>query len=94
MIPNIAPALIIGGLMGYGKIPLNMLAMAIMPMPLGIAALVFIDRECYMCFSEKRRRPIPFLQHDYEYLKNLFLPLPLWQQYFYNGFHPVPPVLQ
>ncbi|MDR0589525.1 MAG: MMPL family transporter [Spirochaetaceae bacterium] len=37
MIPNIAPVIIIGGLMGYGKIPLDMLTMTIMPMLLGIA---------------------------------------------------------
>ena len=37
MIPNIAPALIIGGIMGYAKIPLDMLTMTIMPMLLGIA---------------------------------------------------------
>ncbi|MDR2313685.1 MAG: MMPL family transporter [Spirochaetaceae bacterium] len=37
MIPNIAPVIIIGGLMGYAKIPLDMLTMTIMPMLLGIA---------------------------------------------------------
>jgi predicted RND superfamily exporter protein len=37
MIPNIAPVLIIGGIMGYMKIPLDMLTMTIMPMILGIA---------------------------------------------------------
>ena len=37
MIPNIAPVLIIGGIMGYAKIPLDMLTMTIMPMLLGIA---------------------------------------------------------
>jgi predicted RND superfamily exporter protein len=37
MIPNIAPVIIIGGIMGYTKIPLDMLTMTIMPMLLGIA---------------------------------------------------------
>jgi len=37
MIPNIAPIIIIGGIMGYAKIPLDMLTMTIMPMILGIA---------------------------------------------------------
>jgi predicted RND superfamily exporter protein len=37
MIPNIAPVIIIGGIMGYGSIPLDMLTMTIMPMLLGIA---------------------------------------------------------
>jgi predicted RND superfamily exporter protein len=37
MIPNVAPVVIIGGIMGYGKIPLDMLTMTIMPMLLGIA---------------------------------------------------------
>ncbi|MDR0585517.1 MAG: MMPL family transporter [Treponema sp.] len=37
MIPNIAPVLVIGGIMGYAKIPLDMLTMTIMPMLLGIA---------------------------------------------------------
>jgi predicted RND superfamily exporter protein len=37
MIPNIAPVVIIGGIMGYARIPLDMLTMTIMPMILGIA---------------------------------------------------------
>ncbi|MDR1410799.1 MAG: MMPL family transporter [Spirochaetaceae bacterium] len=37
MIPNIAPVIIIGGIMGYAKIPLDMLTMTIMPMILGMA---------------------------------------------------------
>jgi predicted RND superfamily exporter protein len=37
MIPNVAPVIIIGGIMGYAKIPLDMLTMTIMPMLLGIA---------------------------------------------------------
>ncbi|MDR0637786.1 MAG: MMPL family transporter [Spirochaetaceae bacterium] len=37
MIPNIAPVLVIGGIMGYAKIPLDMLTMMIMPVLLGIA---------------------------------------------------------
>jgi predicted RND superfamily exporter protein len=37
MIPNIAPVIIIGSIMGYAKIPLDMLTMTIMPMLLGIA---------------------------------------------------------
>jgi predicted RND superfamily exporter protein len=37
MIPNIAPVIVIGGIMGYAKIPLDMLTMTIMPMLLGIA---------------------------------------------------------
>jgi predicted RND superfamily exporter protein len=37
MIPNIAPVIIIAGIMGYAKIPLDMLTMTIMPMLLGIA---------------------------------------------------------
>jgi predicted RND superfamily exporter protein len=37
MIPNIAPVIVIGGIMGYAKIPLDMLTMTIIPMLLGIA---------------------------------------------------------
>jgi predicted RND superfamily exporter protein len=37
MIPNIAPVIIIGGIMGCLKIPLDMLTMTVMPMLLGIA---------------------------------------------------------
>ncbi|MDR0602638.1 MAG: MMPL family transporter [Treponema sp.] len=37
MIPNIAPVVVIGGIMGYASIPLDMLTMTIMPMLLGIA---------------------------------------------------------
>ncbi|MDR0668831.1 MAG: MMPL family transporter [Treponema sp.] len=37
MIPNVAPIIIIGGIMGYAKIPLDMLTMTVMPMLLGIA---------------------------------------------------------
>ncbi|MDR1575839.1 MAG: MMPL family transporter [Treponema sp.] len=47
MIPNLAPVLIIGGIMGYAKIPLDMLTMTIMPMLLGIAVddtIHFISR--------------------------------------------------
>ena len=37
MIPNLAPVLCIGAFMGWGKIPLDMLTMTVMPMILGIA---------------------------------------------------------
>lgn len=37
MIPNIAPVLLIGGVMGYARIPLDMITALIMPMILGIA---------------------------------------------------------
>ena len=37
MIPNVAPVLLIGGLMGYLNMPLDMITMIIMPMVLGIA---------------------------------------------------------
>ena len=37
MIPNIAPVLLIGGIMGFCNMPLDMLTMTIMPMILGIA---------------------------------------------------------
>ncbi|MDR2071789.1 MAG: MMPL family transporter [Treponema sp.] len=37
MIPNIAPVIILGGIMGYTGTPLDMLTMTIMPMVLGIA---------------------------------------------------------
>ena len=37
MIPNIAPVLLIGGVMGYAGIPLDMITALIMPMILGIA---------------------------------------------------------
>ena len=37
MIPNVAPVLLIGGLMGYLNMPLDMITMIIMPMILGIA---------------------------------------------------------
>ena len=37
MIPNIAPVLLIGGVMGYSGMPLDMITMLVMPMILGIA---------------------------------------------------------
>lgn len=37
MIPNVAPVILIGGVMGFLHIPLDMLTMMIMPMILGIA---------------------------------------------------------
>lgn len=37
MIPNIAPAVAIGGIMGWADIPLDMMTMTIMPMLLGLA---------------------------------------------------------
>ncbi len=37
MIPNIAPALVIAGIMGFAKIPLDMMTVTIMPMLLGLA---------------------------------------------------------
>lgn len=37
MIPNVAPVLLIGGIMGYSGMPLDMVTMIIMPMILGIA---------------------------------------------------------
>ncbi len=37
MIPNIAPVLLIGGVMGYSGMPLDMITMIVMPMILGIA---------------------------------------------------------
>jgi predicted RND superfamily exporter protein len=47
MIPNIAPVVILGGIMGYTGTPLDMLTMTIMPMVLGIAVddtIHFISR--------------------------------------------------
>lgn len=37
MIPNVAPVLLIGGIMGYSGMPLDMITMLVMPMILGIA---------------------------------------------------------
>jgi len=37
LIPNIAPIIVIGAIMGYSGIPLDMMTMTIMPMMLGIA---------------------------------------------------------
>ena len=37
MIPNLAPVLMIGGVMGYFRISLDMITMTVMPMILGIA---------------------------------------------------------
>ena len=37
MIPNVAPVLLIGGVMGYSDMPLDMITMIVMPMILGIA---------------------------------------------------------
>ena len=37
MIPNLAPVLVIGGIMGYTNMPLDMITMLVMPMILGIA---------------------------------------------------------
>ncbi|WP_407427602.1 efflux RND transporter permease subunit [Treponema sp.] len=37
MVPNVAPVILIGGVMGFLKIPLDMITMLVMPMILGIA---------------------------------------------------------
>ena len=37
MIPNLAPVLVVGGLMGYADIPIDMMTMMIIPMILGLA---------------------------------------------------------
>ena len=37
MIPNIAPALAVGAIMGFANIPLDMMTVTIMPMLLGLA---------------------------------------------------------
>ncbi len=37
IIPNIAPALVVGGIMGFADIPLDMMTVTIMPMLLGLA---------------------------------------------------------
>ena len=37
MIPNVAPVILIGGIMGYANVPLDMITALIMPMILGIA---------------------------------------------------------
>ncbi len=37
MIPNIAPALAVGGIMGFAEIPLDMMTVTVMPMLLGLA---------------------------------------------------------
>ena len=37
MIPNIAPALVVGGIMGFAHIPLDMMTVTIIPMLLGLA---------------------------------------------------------
>ncbi len=37
MIPNVSPALVVGGVMGYANIPLDMMTVTIMPMLLGLA---------------------------------------------------------
>ncbi len=37
MIPNIAPALVVGGIMGFANIPLDIMTVTIMPMLLGLA---------------------------------------------------------
>ncbi len=37
MIPNISPALVVGGIMGFSDIPLDMMTVTIMPMLLGLA---------------------------------------------------------
>lgn len=37
MIPNVAPVFVIGGIMGYFEMPLDMITMIVMPMILGIA---------------------------------------------------------
>jgi predicted RND superfamily exporter protein len=37
MIPNLMPVLVVGGVMGYGDIPIDMMTMMIIPMILGLA---------------------------------------------------------
>ena len=37
MIPNVAPALVVAGIMGFADIPLDMITVTVMPMLLGLA---------------------------------------------------------
>jgi predicted RND superfamily exporter protein len=54
MIPNIAPVIVIAGIMGYARIPLDMLTMTIMPMLLGIAVDDTIHFTTHICLELER----------------------------------------
>lgn len=54
MIPNLAPVIIIGGIMGFCNMPLDMLTMTIMPMVLGIAVddTIHFTNHVKCCFEK------------------------------------------
>ena len=54
MIPNVAPVIVIAGIMGYARIPLDMLTMTIMPMLLGIAVDDTIHFTSHICLELER----------------------------------------
>ncbi|WP_296013456.1 MMPL family transporter [uncultured Fibrobacter sp.] len=54
MIPNVAPVLLIGGVMGYSGMPLDMITMIVMPMILGIAVDDTIHMNNHIKFGYER----------------------------------------
>lgn len=64
MIPNIAPVLFIGGIMGYFKMSLDMITMTVMPMILGIA----VDDTIHMVNHIKSK-----LEQGYDYKNAIIL---------------------
>ena len=54
MIPNVAPVLLIGGVMGYSGMPLDMITMIVMPMILGIAVDDTIHMNNHIKYSYER----------------------------------------
>ncbi|WP_020586645.1 efflux RND transporter permease subunit [Desulfobacter curvatus] len=56
MIPNITPALAVGGLMGWMRVPLDMMTITIMPMLLGLAVddTIHFINHAKLAFEQKR----------------------------------------
>ncbi|HBT89066.1 MMPL family transporter [Desulfobacter sp.] len=56
MIPNIAPAIAVGGLMGWMRVPLDMMTITIMPMLLGLAVddTIHFINHAKLAFEQKR----------------------------------------
>ncbi len=56
LIPNIAPALVVGGIMGFIRIPLDMITVTLMPMLLGLAVddTIHFINHCHLEYERER----------------------------------------
>ncbi len=75
MIPNLAPVISIGGVMGYAGIPLDMMTMMVVPMLLGLAVddTIHFINHCKMEFLERGNYP-EAIRHTFQVVgKSIFM---------------------